>query len=101
MSARYVCAGACLILFLCSALPAAAASPVKWSAPLSHYPNPWTPTTPPPSMNNPYGYNYPYAQYGYGPYGQAYQGGQQNYTGAWPQGGHFGQGNPYYNYYTE
>ena len=53
-------------------------------------------------MNNPWGYNYPYAQYGYGPYGQAaYQGGYQNYTGAWPQGGYPGQGNPYYNDYAQ
>ncbi len=102
MSRSLMCAGACLLFFLCAFIPAVADSPVKWSAPMSHYPNPWNPTTPPPSANNPWGYNYPYAAYGYGPYGDAYQGAYQNYTGAsWSQRGNQGPGNPYYNQYAQ
>ncbi len=46
---------------------AVADEPVKWSAPLSAYPNPWAPTTPPPVYNNQYANQYPYWG-GYGGY---------------------------------
>ncbi|HTY25370.1 MAG TPA: hypothetical protein VMC85_19720 [Desulfomonilaceae bacterium] len=69
---------------------------VKWSAPINEYPNPWSPTAPPP-VYNPYGYYYPgYAGYGgYGGYGRYYQGGYYGY----PQGGY--SGNPYYYQYSQ
>ena len=70
-----------MILVLVSGLCAMAA-PVKWSAPMSAYPRPWQPTTPPPTTYNPYNYQYPYAGYGYGGYagyGAYYQGYGQNY----------------------
>lgn len=69
---------------------------IKWSAPMNHYPNPWTPTAPPPSYYNPWGYQYPYAAYGYGPYwGGYYSNAYQGYR----QGGYQRGQNPGYNYY--
>jgi hypothetical protein len=77
-------------LFVCG--PAIGNDTVKWSAPMEHYPNPWTPTTAPP-VYNPYGYDaYGYGAYGYGGY---YQQGQQGYQ----RGGY--SGNPYYGYYGQ
>jgi len=55
------------ILILC--VSAWANDPIKWSAPMNHYPNQWAATAEPPSYHNPYGYRYPYAGYGYGAYG--------------------------------
>ena len=95
MTRSRVITAACAICFLCVCFPAAADTPVKWSAPMSHYPNPWTPTTPPPAPNNPWGYQYPYAAYGFGPYG--YQDQYQAQPAAGPQSGY--SGNPYYQYY--
>jgi hypothetical protein len=60
---------------------ALANDPIKWSAPMGHYPNQWVPTPAPPTYNNPYGYRYPYYGYGYGP--QDYYG-----HGAWGQAGY-------------
>ncbi|MFC1834630.1 hypothetical protein ACFL2Q_07845 [Thermodesulfobacteriota bacterium] len=79
--------------------------PVKWSAPMSAYPKQWSPTAPPPSYYNPYGYQYPYGAYGYGPqaaYG-AYPGygayGGHGYNQAAYSGRH--TGNPYLRYYGQ
>ncbi|MDQ7783804.1 MAG: hypothetical protein RDU20_13055 [Desulfomonilaceae bacterium] len=94
-------AGISAILLVCAA--AWADDPIKWSAPMSHYPNQWSPTPEPPNYFNPYGYRYPYYGYGYG-YGHgghAYYGygsggymqGQQNAVGQ-----NF-SGNPYHYYY--
>ena len=69
---------------------------IKWSAPMNHYPNPWTPTAPPPSYFNPWGYQYPYAAYGYGPYWGGYY--PNSYQG-YGQRGYQGGQNPAYNYY--
>jgi hypothetical protein len=55
-----------LALVAAMALPgiATADEPIKWSAPLSAYPNPWTPTTPPPAVyGNQYANQYPYGGY--------------------------------------
>jgi hypothetical protein len=46
---------------------ACADEPVKWSAPVSAYPNPWTPTTPPAAFHNQYANQYP-RWAGYQPY---------------------------------
>ncbi|MBI4964350.1 MAG: hypothetical protein HY913_13820 [Desulfomonile tiedjei] len=77
----------------------ACADPVKWSAPMNHYPSQWSPTAAPPS--------YPYAAYGYGPYGAypgygygPYGGYGGYYQGQYPgtqQGGF--SGNPYQQQY--
>ena len=50
-----------VVLVLALALPglASANEPIKWSAPLSAYPNPWAPTTPPPAYVNQYANQYP------------------------------------------
>lgn len=81
-----------LIGLLGLSLPTFAQEPVKWSAPMNAYPNPWTPTTAPPTQSNPYGYQYPYAAYGYG------NAAAQYYPGAYqPQY----SGNPYYYYYGQ
>jgi hypothetical protein len=82
---------ACIVASTCFTAPVAAQDAVKWSAPLHEYPNPWTPTTPPPSYNNAYGY-YPYGGYGYG----AYSGG--GYAPAYPQGGGYGGWAPFQGY---
>lgn len=68
---------------------AGAASPVKWSAPMEHYPNQWAPAPAPQNYQNyPYGY---YPGYGAdGSNGQNYQNNYQNYQGF--------SGNPYYYY---
>jgi hypothetical protein len=50
---------------------ACANEPIKWSAPLSAYPNAWAQTTPPPAYVNQYANQYP----NWGPYG-----GHQPYT---------------------
>ena len=86
------------LFFLIAIIPISngmAQDPVKWSAPMNDYPTQWNPTAAPPSYHNPYGYTYPYAGYGYGPYGNQSQGAYQgNYYG--------GQaGNPYYGYYGQ
>lgn len=62
-----------LVFVVAMAIPGivCADDPIKWSAPLSAYPNQWTPTTPPPAYGsqyaNQYPYGYPYG--GYQPYG--------------------------------
>jgi hypothetical protein len=77
------------------------------------YPNPWNPTQAPPTWNNPYGYNYPYARFGYGPYWgggysqggypqgypQAFQNGYQPYPAVTPQQGYTGAAAPNYDFY--
>jgi hypothetical protein len=45
---------------------ACADEPVKWSLPVSAYPNPWVPTTPPAAYNNQFANQVPYAR-GYQP----------------------------------
>jgi hypothetical protein len=84
-----------LILAVALAFPgwALAQNPVRWSAPLSAYPSPWTPTMPPPTPANQAGQS-PYWGYGYSP--AAYQPYSGSYPGgypAYPQGGF--SGNPY------
>ena len=88
------------ILVLVAGTWALANDPIKWSAPMTHYPNAWTPTPEPPSYYNPYGYRYPYAGYGYGPYDYygygaagAYPQGYQGYMRSPRQGNYYG--NPY------
>jgi len=92
-----------LIVFTTAMSGLASADPVKWSAPMNHYPNPWSPTAAPPNYQN----YYPYAAYGYGGYG-AYPGygyGGYGGYGGYYQGGHSGaqqggfSGNPYQYYY--
>ncbi|HMK34294.1 MAG TPA: hypothetical protein VK463_04445 [Desulfomonilaceae bacterium] len=69
-----------------------AQDPVKWSAPMQHYPNQWNSTAPPPNYyGNQYGYQDPYANYWYG------YGGYRN-SGP-PQPGF--SGNPYQYYYGQ
>jgi len=90
------------ICFLAASLPAVTlADPVKWSAPMNQYPNPWTPTAAPPNYyNNPYGYSYypsGYAPYGVYP-GYGAQGGNQAPQQGYYPGGGF-SGNPYHPYY--
>lgn len=88
-----------LMICLPILLGTAFADPVKWSAPINQYPNPWSPTAAPPNYQN----YYPYAAYGYGGYGgyPGYGGGYGgHYSGqnpAYPQGGF--SGNPYQPYY--
>jgi hypothetical protein len=80
------------------------ADPIKWSAPMSAYPNRWVSSPEPPSYYNPYGYRYPYAEYGYGPYDyygygtQGYAAGQPVYHGYQQRGS---SGNPYMYYYGQ
>jgi hypothetical protein len=82
---------ALVILGLAFSGQAFAQNPVKWSAPMNEYPNPWYPTAPPPSYYNPYGYyQNPYGYYGYG---------NRGYGGYYQQGGF--SGNPYYYYYGQ
>lgn len=98
----YMVAITALVLF---SVPSWANDPVKWSAPMSHYPTQWAPTAEPPRWHNPYGYRYPYYGYGYGPY-DSY--GYGSY-GSWGQAGHNQayqtaprqgySGNPYSYYY--
>lgn len=90
-----------MISALCLTITTSVHSQVKWSAPMQSYPNQWSPTAAPPSYNNPYGYQYPYADYGYGPY-QGYPPGTEAYQGQVPnQQGYGFSGNPYYyNYYS-
>ncbi len=76
----------------------AAQDPVKWSAPMTQYPNQWSPTTAPPQYAYPYVYNqsaYPpgYGAEGYWGYGTQYPG----YYGRAQQGY---SGNPYHHYYN-
>jgi hypothetical protein len=74
----------------------ALADPVKWSAPINQYPNPWSPTAAPPNYQD----YYPYAAYGYGGYpgyGGGYGGNYSGQNPAYPQGGF--SGNPYQPYY--
>ena len=92
---------------LLTSTPSWANEPVKWSAPMNHYPNQWVPTAEPPRYYNPYGYRNPYYGYGYG-YGYGSQYDHYGY-GSWgraaagqryqtdPQQGY--SGNPYNNYY--
>jgi hypothetical protein len=78
----------------------ASADPIKWSAPMEYYPNPWSPTAAPPNYQN----YYPYAAYGYGGYYGTYPGygyGGYGGYGGYYQGGYPGtqrggfSGNPY------
>ncbi len=106
-----VIAGIIAVLLL--SFPAFADEPVKWSAPIHAYPKPWNPTQAPPTWNNPYGYNYPYARFGYGPYWgggyyqggypqgypQAFQDGYQYYPQSVPQRGYAGSAAPNYDFY--
>lgn len=77
-----------------------AQEPVKWSAPMSAYPNRWVPSqVPPPAYNNQYGNQNPYGGYwpgygyaGYPPYGNTNQGWNQQ-NPQYPQNGF--SGNPY------
>jgi hypothetical protein len=85
-----------LFLALMVAIPGicSAEEPVKWSAPMTHYPSQWSPTPAPQNYYNPYGYQYYYDPYGFGAggqYGGSYQGGPQNYQ--YPNGAF--SGNPY------
>lgn len=68
---------------------ASVAEPLKWSAPMSRYPNQWAPSTAPPQQY--YGYGYPqhdqvdpygYGMHGHGAYGYGY--------GAYGYGGNYG-----------
>lgn len=92
---KCILAAAALVIFgLVFSAPTFAQNPVKWSAPMNEYPNPWYPTARPPSYYNPYGYyQNPYGYYGYGNPG--YGGYNQGYQ----QGGF--SGNPYYYYYGQ
>jgi len=82
------------IAFSCLAVTSEAQDPVKWSAPMNEYPNPWYPTpAPPPSQYYPWGYYGGYGGYYPGYYPGYYQGGYQGYGG---QQGY--SGNPYYYY---
>ena len=78
------------------------ADPVKWSAPMSAYPNQWVSSPEPPNYYNPYGYRYPYAGYGYGPH-DYYGYGTQGYAAGYPGYSGYQQsgfsGNPYMYYY--
>jgi hypothetical protein len=82
-----------LILIISAFVLSPVVAQVKWSAPMSEYPNQWYPTSPPP-VYNPYGYYHPGYGYG-GGYGRYYQGGY----GSFPQGGY--SGNPYYYQYGQ
>ncbi len=86
-----IAATAIFLLFVCALV--FAQQPVRWSAPMELYPNPWSPTQPPPTYNN-YSSQDPYDPYGYwsGNGGQ-YAGWNQAYS----QSG--ATGNPYYPYY--
>lgn len=88
-----------LVSILAASVPvAASADPVKWSAPMNQYPNPWTPSAAPPNYyNNPYNYYYPSGYTPYGVYpGYGNQAPQQGY---YPGGGF--SGNPYNSYYGQ
>ena len=80
-------------LFLTGAL--AADDPVKWSAPMDHYPSQWAPSSPPPTYYNPYGYQYSYDPYGYGPSGGNW-GYSGNYQGSQSQVQQGFSGNPHH-----
>lgn len=85
-----------LIIFTTAMSGLVGADPVKWSVPMDHYPNPWSPTAAPPNYQN----YYPYAGYGYGGSWGGYPG-----YGGYYQGGHPGtqqggfSGNPYQQQY--
>ena len=85
-----------IVALLCLCSLAFAQDTIKWSAPMQLYPNPWTPTAPPPSYYNPWGYQYPYAAYGYGAY---YGGYSPNAYQGYSPGAYQGGQNPAYNYY--
>ncbi len=108
MRSHLVSSVAIISAILILSLSAWANEPIKWSAPMSAYPNQWAPTPQPPSYYNPYGYRYPYYGYGYGAYGgyDPYGFGSPGYAGyaGYMQGGQGapGQnfsGNPYSSYY--
>jgi hypothetical protein len=76
-----------LILLTIFAGGAFAEDPIRWSAPMSAYPNPWAPSQPPPAYYNQYGNQYPYAgtwpgygHAGYQPYGSPNQSWTQQNT---------------------
>lgn len=91
----FTCGVFLLLILFCNTIMAQ--DPIKWSAPMNHYPEQWSPTPAPPQYN-PYGYSYyPYGAYGYGGYGQnqAYSYGYG--APAQQYGGQY-SGNPYYYY---
>ncbi len=73
--------------------------PIKWSAPMNHYPNQWAPTPEPPRYYNPYGYRNPYYGYGYGGYDYYGYGSYGNMQGGQPAPQRGFSGNPYSYYY--
>ena len=82
-----------LIVLTVVAGRAIAEDPIKWSAPMSAYPHPWTPSQPPPAYYNQYGNQYPYAsawpgygQAAYPPYGNPNQGWTQQNSQTPPNG---------------
>ncbi|MGB9617169.1 MAG: hypothetical protein ACP5M0_09965 [Desulfomonilaceae bacterium] len=79
----------------------AADEPIKWSAPMQQYPNPWSPTAPPaPYYYYPNGYNYSGGAFGYGTYGGSWgYSGQYQGPYGYPQRGF--SGNPYHSYYNQ
>ncbi|MFH1113385.1 MAG: hypothetical protein V1792_05645 [Pseudomonadota bacterium] len=102
MRSRVIMSVAVISALLLLCVPVWGNDPIKWSAPMSGYPNQWAPTPEPPRYDNPYGYRYPYYGYGYGahdPYGY----GSTGYAGTM-QGGQYApqrgfSGNPYGYYY--
>ena len=87
-----IAAVAVLCLLLCTV--ALGQQPVRWSAPMSMYPNPWSPTQAPPTYNNYYNSQDPYDPYGF-------WSGQMPQHAAWNQSylQRGASGNPYYQYY--
>ena len=74
---------------------AAADEPIKWSAPLSAYPNQWAPSAHVPAYNNQYATQYPYWN-GYGGY-QPHGGTAPSWQPAYAPGV---SGNPYFRPYA-
>lgn len=80
MKRHLILLAAIIVPALIICVSASAADPLKWSAPMSQYPNQWSPSAAPPQQQyygypqynyaDPYGYGaYGYGGYGYGGYG--------------------------------
>jgi hypothetical protein len=106
MPLRYLFAITAVSLALSLPIAVSAQAPVKWSAPIHEYPNPWQPTQAPPQHSAWGGGYQPFNNYGYGQWGAPYQaghsGGQANhYPGQYP--GYYSgfSGNPYQYFYGQ
>lgn len=110
MKRNLILIAAIIVPALIFCVSASVAEPLKWSAPMSRYPNQWAPTTPPPQQY--YGYPQYYDQvdpYGYGMHGYGYgtygYGGNYGPHPGFPRPGYRQQGrgqfsgNPYNYYY--